>query len=95
MNLLHPLVLVTFFPILGVLLIALLPATQRSAIRYIALATSLITFGISLWVLALFDRAQPGLQLIIDLPWFQVARLPVSFLMGIDGLSLMMVLLTT
>ncbi|HSV86704.1 MAG TPA: NADH-quinone oxidoreductase subunit M [Levilinea sp.] len=95
MNLLHPLILVTFFPIVGVLVIALLPSTRRNAIRYTALASSLATFGISLWVLALFDRADAGLQLVIDQPWFQVAGLPVSFLMGIDGLSLMMVLLTT
>jgi NADH-quinone oxidoreductase subunit M len=95
MNLLHPLILVTFFPLLGILVVALLPSENRNAIRYTALVTSLITFGISLWVLALFDRTDPGLQLVIDQPWFQVARLPVGFLMGIDGLSLLMVLLAT
>jgi NADH-quinone oxidoreductase subunit M len=93
--LLHPLVLVTFFPLIGVLIVALLPEANRRAIRYTALATSLITFGISLWVLAIFDRANPNLQFVIDQPWFQVSNLPVSFLMGIDGLSLMMVLLST
>jgi NADH-quinone oxidoreductase subunit M len=95
MNLFHPLILVTFFPLLGVLVVACLPSANRSAIRYTALAASLVTFGISLWVLALFDRTNPGLQLIIDQPWFQVGSLPISFLMGIDGLSLLMVLLTT
>jgi NADH-quinone oxidoreductase subunit M len=93
--LLHPLVLVTFFPLLGVLVLALLPASRRNAIRYTAVVTTLITFGISMWVLALFDRTNPNLQMVIDQPWFQVARLPVSFLIGIDGLSLLMVLLTT
>jgi NADH-quinone oxidoreductase subunit M len=95
MPLFHPLILVTFFPLVGVFVVALLPSTNRNAIRYTALFTSLITFGISLWVLALFDRTNPNLQLVIDQPWFQVSNLPVGFLMGIDGLSLMMVLLST
>jgi NADH-quinone oxidoreductase subunit M len=93
--LLHPLILVTFFPLVGVLIVALLPEANRKAIRYTALATSLVAFGISLWVLAIFDRTNPNLQLVIDQPWFQVAGLPVGFLMGIDGLSLLMVLLST
>jgi NADH-quinone oxidoreductase subunit M len=82
MNLLHPLILVTFFPLLGILVVALLPSTNRNAIRYTALAASLITFGISLWVLSLFDRGNPDLQLVINVPWFQVTSLPVRFMMG-------------
>jgi NADH-quinone oxidoreductase subunit M len=95
MNLLHPLILVTFFPLLGILVVALLPSSNRNAIRYTALAASLITFGISLWVLSLFDRSNPDLQLVINVPWFQVTSLPVRFMMGLDGLSLLMVLLST
>ncbi len=47
----HPLLLVTFFPLIGVLVIAFLREEQKSAIRWTALITSLVTFGLSLVVL--------------------------------------------
>ena len=46
--LLHPLFLVTFFPVLGLLVIAFLKEEQRSTIRWTALVTALIDFGLSL-----------------------------------------------
>jgi NADH-quinone oxidoreductase subunit M len=92
----HPLTLVTFFPILGVLVILFLNAeTQKNAIRWTALITSLITFGISLWVLALFNPNVGDLQLVVNLPWIQVAGFNITFFLGIDGLSILLVLLTT
>lgn len=92
----NPLVLVTFFPMVGFLLIAFLKPEQKSAIRWTALITSLVTFGISLWLLSLFNPADPSLQWAINLPWSAVGENAVISLgMGVDGLGLMMVLLTT
>ncbi len=92
----NPLILVTFFPMVGVLLIALLKAEQKTAIRWVALGTSLVTFGISLWLLAQFNASDPNLQMTINLPWaVGSGDLTVSLGMGVDGLSLLMVLLTT
>jgi NADH-quinone oxidoreductase subunit M len=65
----NPLVLLTFFPLLGCLVIALLNSEQKAAIRWVALATSLVTFGISLWLLALFNPADPNLQWVYNAPW--------------------------
>jgi NADH-quinone oxidoreductase subunit M len=93
--LLHPLVLVTFFPLLGILAIFFIPAQQKNVIRWVALGTSLITFAISLLVLARFDANNPDLQMVLDLPWIQAAGLNINFHMGIDGLSILLVLLTT
>jgi NADH-quinone oxidoreductase subunit M len=96
MNLfLHPLTLVTFFPLLGLLVILFLNERQRAAIRWVGLITSLITFGISLWVLSLFHPGDPNLQMEINVPWLQLGSLNVNFHLGMDGLSLLMVLLTT
>ena len=92
---LHPLTLVTFFPLVGVLVILFLREEQKDAIRWTALITSLITFGISLWVLAQFNAADPELQMVINLPWIRVAGVVISYYMGIDGLSILLVLLTT
>jgi NADH-quinone oxidoreductase subunit M len=93
--LLHPLTLVTLFPILGVLVLLFYSPEQKNAARWTALITSLITFGISLWVLAQFDASEPDLQLVINLPWIQVADWNISYHLGLDGLSILLVLLTT
>jgi NADH-quinone oxidoreductase subunit M len=91
----HPLVLVTFFPLLGVLVLLFINNEQKNALRWTAVITSLITFLISLWVLAGFDPTQADLQMVINLPWIQVSSWNISFFMGIDGLSILLVLLTT
>ena len=93
--LLQPLTLVTFFPLVGVLIILFLNKEQKTAIRWTALITSLITFGISIWVLVLFNPENPDLQLVIDIPWIKVAGWEISYLLGIDGMSILLVLLTT
>ena len=93
--LLQPLNLVTFFPLVGVLVILFINREHKNTIRWVALITSLITFGISMWVLVLFKPADPDLQLVINIPWIVVAGWEISFFMGIDGLSILLVLLTT
>ncbi len=93
--LLHPLTLVTFFPLVGVLVILFINSEQKTAIRWTALIASLITFVISILVLVLFNPADPDLQLVIDIPWIKIAGWEISYLMGIDGMSILLVLLTT
>jgi NADH-quinone oxidoreductase subunit M len=91
----NPLLLVTFLPMVGFLIIALLRPESKMTVRWVALVTSLVTFGASLWVLALFQPVG-DLQLTINLPWASSgANLSIGLGMGVDGLSLMMVLLTT
>ncbi|MBI3158744.1 MAG: NADH-quinone oxidoreductase subunit M [Chloroflexi bacterium] len=89
---LEPLNLVTFFPLAGVLL--LLFIRKDGPARWISLVTSLITFGIALWVLALFDPGQAGLQLEVNHHWFSFSGWEIRYALGIDGLSILLVLLT-
>jgi len=91
----HPLVLVTFFPLVGFFVILWLKEAHKAAIRWVALLTSLVTFGISLWVLALFEPGNPAIQLAYRLPWLRLAGISIDFNLGIDGLSILLVLLTT
>lgn len=91
---LNPLNWVTFFPLLGVLVILFLPQDQKGVIRWTALVVSLVTFGLSFWVLALFDPGNPDLQMIVKLPWIQIAGWEISYHLGVDGLSILLVLLT-
>ncbi len=90
----NPLILVTFFPLVGVLALLFIPPEKKNALRWTALVTSLVTFGLSIWMLTQFDKTNPDLQLGFSLPWIQVAGWNISFAMGVDGLSILLVLLT-
>jgi NADH-quinone oxidoreductase subunit M len=90
----EPLTLLTFSPLLGVLVLLFLKQEQKAAARWVALATSLITFGISMWVLAGFNAANPQLQMVAKYSWISVAGWNIYYHMGIDGLSILLVLLT-
>ncbi len=94
-TLFQPLTLVTFFPLVGVLVLLFLRQEQKNLVRWVALVTALITFGISLVVLAHFNPADPGLQVVVDMPWIPVAGWEIHFFLGVDGLSILLVLLTT
>ncbi|MCX7607886.1 MAG: NADH-quinone oxidoreductase subunit M [Anaerolineales bacterium] len=91
----NPLNLVIFFPLVGVLIVLFIPSEKKNALRWTALLTSLVTFGLSIWMLTLFDKSNPDLQLTLDLPWIQVARWNIHYHVGVDGLSILLVLLTT
>ncbi|MGA2504770.1 MAG: NADH-quinone oxidoreductase subunit M [Anaerolineales bacterium] len=96
MNLItNPLILVTLFPLVGVLVLLFIPAERKNALRWTALLTSLVTFALSIWMLTLFDKSNPDLQLGFTIPWIQVAGWNISFAMGVDGLSILLVLLTS
>ena len=58
----EPLTLVTFFPLVGVLVLLFLKPEQKNAARWTALVTSLITFGISIAVLPLVNLSGDASQ---------------------------------
>jgi NADH-quinone oxidoreductase subunit M len=89
------LTILTFFPLLGILVILFLKPEREKEIRWVALATSLITFVISLLMLAQFDSREPGLQMAVEIPWIQVGEFNITYALGVDGLSVLLVLLTT
>ncbi len=92
--LLQPLTFLTFFPLLGALVILFMNAEWKNAIRWVALITSLLTFGISLWVLSQFNASNPNLQLEAKYAWITVAGWNIYYYLAVDGLSVLIVLLT-
>jgi NADH-quinone oxidoreductase subunit M len=85
---------VTFLPLLGALFIMLVRGDGRLArgtARWVALWATLVTFAISLVMVWRFDPASPEFQFVEKLPWLGVA----SYHMGVDGISLPFVILTT
>jgi len=86
---------VTFTPVLGVLVLLLLPKDRRNLLRWVAVLTSMVAFGLSLVMLAQFDQTNASLQMVERLPWFQLAGMQIEYFLGVDGLSVLLVLLTT
>jgi len=84
-----------FLPLAGVLLLLVAPGRRTTLMRWIALLTSLAVFAVSMAMLAAFDPANPGLQLSERATWFQAAGFRVEYFVGVDGLSILLVLLTT
>ena len=92
--LLQPLTLLTFFPLVGVLVLLFLPSDNKGAIRWTALGTSLVTFVMSLWVLGQFNASNVDLQLVAKYDWITIAGWNIQYYLGLDGLSILLVLLT-
>ena len=93
--LLQPLTLLTFFPLVGVLILLFISKENKSTIRWTALGTSLVTFVISLWVLKQFNASNVDLQLKAQYDWITVAGWNIQYYLGLDGLSILLVMLTT
>jgi NADH-quinone oxidoreductase subunit M len=84
------LTLILLAPLAGAVLVALLPDRGKLS-AWIALLTSLISFGLTLHLPAHFVSGQPGFQFEINRPW--IVNPPISYHVGIDGLSLWLVVL--
>jgi NADH-quinone oxidoreductase subunit M len=89
------LTLVTFTPLVGAILVLLLPKDRTREVRWFALAVALLTFVLSLVMLAMFNPANPDLQLVEQVTWIRVGTFEVQYYLGVDGLSVLLVLLTT
>jgi NADH-quinone oxidoreductase subunit M len=85
----------TFLPLVGALLIVLMPAEDASVARnarWMALWTTLITLAISLILVWRFDPSSAEFQFVERKPWLTST---ISYHMGVDGISLPFVILTT
>lgn len=86
----------TFLPLAGAILILLIGSgdeeTAARNAKRTALWTSLVTLAVSLVVLSNFDWNQPGFQMVEESSWLSGI---VKYRMGIDGISLGLILLTT
>jgi NADH-quinone oxidoreductase subunit M len=86
----------TFFPILwGVagLMVPLRGAAQSAFTRYWTLVGTLIAFGLSVFLWNRFDPSGAEFQFLEKTPW--IKDLGISYHLGIDGISLLLIMLTT
>ena len=90
------LTVITFLPLAGAVLIFLAngePVAVANAARRVALWTSLFAFGLSLYVWFGFDRGSAEFQFVERFEW--MADFGIVYQMGVDGISLPFVLLST
>ncbi len=85
--------LILFSPVLVAAVLVFLPREEEGLIRWTALIGSLIPLAFSLLLWFQFQPGQAGFQFDLHLIWY--AAINSSFHLGVDGISLTMVLLTT
>jgi len=84
---------IIFLPMLGALGLLALPERKTKTIQQVALLTTILTFVVSLGLLFKFDPETYGFQLVERNNWIQ--SLGIGYRIGLDGISLWLVLLTT
>lgn len=82
---------VIFLPIFFALVITFWP--QERTLRHLAIGFSIIEFLVSLMILSKFDIGSARLQMVEKITW--IDRFGISYFVGIDGISLWLVILTT
>jgi NADH-quinone oxidoreductase subunit M len=89
----HLLSLILFLPTFVALLLLFFPARWESFFRWTAFIASLVPFVLTLVVWARFIPGQTGFQFIEKVDWY--AALRSTYVVGVDGISLPMIILTT
>jgi NADH-quinone oxidoreductase subunit M len=87
------LLITLFIPLVIALIMMMIPAENRSALKMIAAVGSGLTFLVSLGLWFSFDKANPAFQFTTNVPW--ISTLDIGFRFGLDGMSVLLILLTT
>src|SRR5213596_3132953 len=88
----HVLSYMTFIPLAGAVVVLLLPGKSHNLIRWVAAVFTAPPLIMAMWLFANFDPAKTGFQFREEVAWIPAYN--ISYYMGVDGLSISMVLLT-
>ena len=97
----HALTALTFFPLLGALMILLIPNAEKKIIKTVAACAAFVPLAITLWMLTVFDRTLGGtgpadlgkiMQFVERVDWIKPYR--IQYYLGVDGLSFPLVFLS-
>src|ERR671939_1692808 len=89
----HLLSIILFLPLAGALLLLLVPKQNENAIRWIANVVALLGFVVSIPLWFWYNPQQADFQLIERAPW--IPSVGAEYFLGVDGLSTLLILLTT
>jgi NADH-quinone oxidoreductase subunit M len=87
------LTLITFFPLVGIAVLLFLDKEKKDTIRWVTLIVSLLEFFFSLPLFFNFRLDTAAMQFVEKVPW--IPEYGITYYLGIDGISLFLVLLTT
>jgi NADH-quinone oxidoreductase subunit M len=87
-----PLSALILIPAVGAVLVALLPRSRPELFRQIAVLISIATGAVSIWLLASFESGVGDFQVRSEQSW--VSDLGISWILGVDGISLFLIVLT-
>ncbi len=85
--------IVTFFPLIGVIILLMIDRENYGVQKGIAFIVTLINFFISLYVLYHFKEDTASMQFVESYPWIE--KLGIYYFVGIDGISVLLFMLTT
>src|SRR5947209_6674783 len=88
------LTILIFLPVIGAALMTIWSEKEETQKRF-ALGFSLLNFVLSLLLLRYYDSAITTPQFVKDIPWISAFNLGIHYHVGIDGLSIWLVILTT
>lgn len=89
----HLLSTILFTPLIGVLILLFIPGKMKTAIRWWANISAVAGFLVSLPLILNFNKSLDGYQFVERVDW--IPTLGVQYLIGVDGISVLMVMLTT
>ena len=89
-----------FLPMVGLAILLFMNGeTQKANLKWVAFATTVVTFVASVLMWVNFDPSSAGLQMVQRNTWAEVSLgesvINVSYFVGVDGISMLLVLLTT
>ncbi|MCS6845568.1 MAG: NADH-quinone oxidoreductase subunit M [Caldilineales bacterium] len=85
--------LVVFLPLVGALALLFIRSSAERALKWTAMLTALLTFAVSLILFFGWRVGEAGYQFVEQRPW--VPDVGIGYHLGVDGISLFLVLLTT
>lgn len=85
--------IVIFLPLAGAIILIFFPKDKTNLIKNFAFLVSIATFILSLFLYSGYDELSPEMQFVVNLAWLR--EFGSSYHVGIDGISLFMVILTT
>jgi NADH-quinone oxidoreductase subunit M len=85
-----------FLPLAGALVVALLPRERADSAKWIAVGVSAIVLAVAIGLFVAYDRDEAGYQFVTETTWLDsdFSDFELKYAVGIDGLSLPLVLLT-
>lgn len=84
---------ITYLPLVGILVICMINSKNHDLIRWVAFLTAVVAFFVSLPLWFMFDSNTWHMQFVENVPW--IPQFGINYHVGIDGISLLLILLTT